>query len=238
MHEDCDKRELTLVESTQQKILGYITNGKYQPNQALPKEDELANMLGVSRVIVRETLSRLRALGFLETRKKKGTTLVSPRPFGTMGLIINSGALDEDSVSDLYELRLMLEIGMADFVFERKDEQGMSKLRTLVEEEDCCEDDNRLVEIDVAFHTILYSMANSRSLSTFQSLLGKIFTLYPARRPENWRQHDIVSHRNLYLILNNGTPDSFRSAMRLHLTYQFENRGKYLKAYYDKMGLK
>jgi DNA-binding FadR family transcriptional regulator len=238
MKEYDDKKDLTLVEITQQRILDHITKGGYRLNQLLPKEDEFANTLGVSRVVMREALSRLRALGFLETKKKKGSALISPQPFGIMGIIISSGALDESSVKDLYELRLMLEIGLADFVFERKDEQSMSRLLTLVDEEDVCEDDNRLVEIDIEFHSILYSMANSRSLSTFQSLIGKIFTLYPGKRPENWRQHDIVSHRNLYLILNNGTPDSLRSAMRLHLTYQFENRDKYLRAYYDKMSLR
>ena len=124
--------------------------------------------------------------------------LISPQPFGVMETIINSGALDESSVRDLYELRLMLEIGLADFVFERKDEQGMSKLLALVEEEETCEDDARQIEIDIEFHTILYRMANSRSLSTFQSLIGKIFTLYPGKRADNWRQQEIINHRSLY----------------------------------------
>lgn len=238
MEEEYSKKELTLVESTQQQILNFITKDGFQSNLPLPKEEELAESLGVSRVVLREALSRLRALGFLETKKKKGTILVSPQPFGIMEIIINSGALDEASVRDLYELRLMLEIGIADFVFERKDEYGMSKLLELVEEEETCEDNRRLVEIDILFHTTLYQMANSRSLSHFQSLIGKIFTLYPKQRPQNWRQHEIITHRSLYRILQNGTPDAFRSAMRLHLTYQFENRDKYLKAYYDKIMIK
>lgn len=229
-----NNKELTLVETIQQRILEFITKEGYQSNLVLPKENELADTLGVSRVVVREALSSLRALGFLETKKKKGTILVSPQPFGVMEVIINSGALDESSVRDLYELRLMLEIGSADFIFERKDEKSMAMLLKLVDEEDICEDAKRLVEIDIEFHSILYRMANSRSLSNFQSLIGKIFTLYP-QRPKNWRQQEIITHRSLYRILQNGNPDAFRSAMRLHLTYQFENRDKYLKAYYDKV---
>lgn len=233
--EEENKKESTLVETTQQQILDYITQGGYQSNLVLPKENELADTLGVSRVVVREALSRLRALGFLETKKKKGTVLISPQPFGVMEIIINSGALDENSIRDLYELRLMLEIGLADFIFERKDQENMKKLLDLVEEEESCENPKRLVEIDIEFHSTLYRMANSRSLSNFQSLIGKIFTLYPIRRPENWRQQEIITHRSLYRILENGNPDAFRSAMRLHLTYQFENRDKYLEAYYNKI---
>lgn len=229
--EDLEKKELSLVEATQQEILEYITKDGYIPNKVLPKENELADIIGVSRVVVREALSSLRALGFLETKRKKGTVLVSPRLFGTMEVIINSGALNEDHVKDLYELRLMLEIGLADFLFERKTEESMAKLLALIEEEESCEDSQRLVEIDVQFHSVLYSMANSRSLSHFQDLMAQIFTLYP-KRESNWKKQEIITHRSLYMILANGNPDLFRSAMRMHLTYQFENRDRYLEAYY------
>lgn len=232
--EEENKKELTLVETAQQQILDYVTKGGYQSNQILPKENELAEKLGVSRVVIREALGRLRVLGFLETKKKKGTILVSPQPFGIMEVIINSGALSESSVRDLYELRLMLELGLADFIFERKNDKGMQELLKLVEEEDACKDPKRLVEIDVEFHSVLYKMANSRSLYNFQKLLGKIFMLYPQQRDKNWRKGEIITHRSLYRILETGNPETFRSAMRLHLTNQFENRDRYIERYYGK----
>lgn len=234
MEDDDDKRELSLVETTQQQILDYVTQNGYTQHQVLPKESELADSLGVSRVVVREALSRLRALGFIETKRKKGTTLISPPLFGVMETIINSGALDEDSVKDLYELRLMLEIGLADFIFERKTEEQMKELKLLVDEEDSCQDPQRLMEIDIAFHSILYRMANSRSLSHFQQMIGKIFTLYPKKRSDNWRKQEMITHRALYTLLKNGNPDSFRAAMRMHLSLQFENKEKYLAEYYHK----
>lgn len=231
--DDLEKKEFTLVETTQQQILNYINNEGLKVNDTLPKENELADLLGVSRVVVREALSSLRSLGFVETKKKKGTILLSPKPFDVIEVIISSGALSESTVKDLYELRLMLEIGLADFVFERKDEANMAKLLKLIEEEEHCEDSQRLVEIDIEFHSILYKMANSRSLSNFQNLLGKTFMFYPHQRPENWRSMEIITHRSLYRILDKGNPEAFRSAMRLHLTYQFSNRDEYLQTYYD-----
>ncbi|MDL2222737.1 GntR family transcriptional regulator [Bacteroidales bacterium OttesenSCG-928-M11] len=225
-----DKKETTLVKTVQQQILDYITKGGYSPNQVLPKENELSDILGVSRVVLREALSSLRALGFIETKRKKGTVLISPQPFSIMGLIINSGALNNDSIRDLYELRLMLEVGSADFIFERKNEEHMDNLLQLIEEEENTDDLERLIEIDMEFHSSLYRMANSRSLSDFQSLIAKIFSFYPQTR----NRPEIVTHRGLYTILKNGNPDLFRSAMRLHLTYQFDNRDEYLDAYFKK----
>lgn len=231
--DDLEKREFTLVETTQQQILNYINNEGLKVNDTLPKENELADLLGVSRVVVREALSSLRSLGFVETKKRKGTILLSPKPFDVIEVIISSGTLSENTVKDLYELRLMLEIGLADFAFERKDEESMAKLWKLVEEEEHCQDSQRLVEIDIEFHSILYKMANSRSLSNFQNLLGKTFMFYPHRRPKNWRSMEFITHRSLYRILDNGNAETFRSAMRLHLSYQFSNREKYIQTYYN-----
>ncbi|MDH8700887.1 GntR family transcriptional repressor for pyruvate dehydrogenase complex [Dysgonomonadaceae bacterium PH5-43] len=225
-------KEPTLVETTQQRILEYISKDGYQVNQVLPKENELAESLNVSRVVIREALSRLRVLGFIETKRKKGTILISPQPFSLVELIVNSGALNKESIRDLYELRLMLEIGSADFIFERRNEESMQRLKELVEEEVECTDVERLIEIDIEFHSVLYRMANSVSLSNFQSVLGQIFTLYPKSRDR--KKEEVISHYGLYKILETGTADLFRSAMRLHLTYQFENRNNYLEEYYKK----
>src|SRR5699024_10460082 len=111
------KKESTLTEQTEQKILKYISEQAYQLGDTLPKENEFSEILGVSRVVLREALSRLRILGFVETKRKRGTILTSPNLFYGVKTIVNSGKLDEDSLKDLYEVRIMLEIGMADFIF-------------------------------------------------------------------------------------------------------------------------
>ena len=108
------KEDLTLVEQTQRDILKYISENK---DSKLPKENELSELLGVSRVVIREALSRLRAVGIIETKRKKGSTVVVPEVFGVLKSIVSSGLLDKQTLRDLYELRLMLEIGMSDFIF-------------------------------------------------------------------------------------------------------------------------
>ena len=99
------KEDITLVEQTQRDILKYISqNGNAAAR--LPKEQEFVELLGVSRVVVREALSRLRALGIIETKRKKGTVVVVPEIFGVLKSIVASGLLDKDTLRDLYQLRL------------------------------------------------------------------------------------------------------------------------------------
>ena len=203
------KDDVSLVEQTQRDILEYIS--KNNSNAQLPKEQEFVGLLGVSRVVVREALSRLRALGIIETKRKKGTVVVVPEIFGGLKAIVMSGLLDRDTLRDLYQLRLMLEIGMADFVFRNKNEEIIRKLEEIV----ACE-----VEL---FHSTLFETTANKSLMDFQYLLRHLFSLYAPRAKKDFHSHTIVTHVGLFNLLRNGTADAFRMAMRLHLKTQFEN---------------
>ena len=117
------------VENIQERILDYIKEKGYQYNSILPKEEEMAQELGVSRVVVREAYSGLRSLGFIETKRKKGTIFIKPKVFGVLKYIIQSDLLDKDSIKDLYELRLMLEIGLADLVVKNAKDENIQEYR-------------------------------------------------------------------------------------------------------------
>ena len=223
------KDDVSLVEQTQRDILEYIS--KNNSNAQLPKEQEFVGLLGVSRVVVREALSRLRALGIIETKRKKGTVVVVPEIFGGLKAIVMSG------LRDLYQLRLMLEIGMADFVFRNKNEEIIRKLEEIVacevelerqlirteDDDEAREIAEKLRDVDIQFHSTLFETTANKSLMDFQYLLRHLFSLYAPRAKKDFHSHTIVTHVGLFNLLRNGTADAFRMAMRLHLKTQFEN---------------
>jgi DNA-binding FadR family transcriptional regulator len=55
------------------KIAGRIRSGQYAVDTRLPTENEFADMLGVSRPVVREALARLRDAGIVMSRRGSGT---------------------------------------------------------------------------------------------------------------------------------------------------------------------
>jgi DNA-binding FadR family transcriptional regulator len=213
----------TLTEQTEQKILSYVNEKGYNIGDVFPKESEFAEILGVSRVVIREALSRLRMMGFIETKRKRGTVLRAPDMFYGVKTIVNSGKLDLETLKDLFEVRIMLEIGMADFIFLRKTEESISELEGIVENEEATDvnDLEQLANLDIQFHSTLYKMSGNKSLRTFQNLLNTLFTTYS--RSKNWRKRQIISHATLIGILKKGTTDAFRTAMRLHLNTRFED---------------
>ena len=229
------KEDISLVEQTQRDILKYIS--QHSENPHLPKEQEFVEILGVSRVVVREALSRLRALGIIETKRKRGTVVVAPEIFAVLKTIIASGVLDKDTLRDLYQLRIMLEVGMADFIYLKKTPDQMEQLDEIVSEEVELEREmtmaateeqrysvaKKLTDVDIRFHSALYEMTGNKSLIDFQYILRHLFTLYRPKIKADYHTRTIVSHVSLFNLLRTGTADAFRMAMRLHLKTQFEN---------------
>lgn len=224
-----------MVEQTQRDILKYISqNGN---SSRLPKEQEFVELLGVSRVVVREALSRLRAVGIIETKRKKGTVVVVPEVFGVLKSIVASGLLDKDTLRDLYQLRLMLEIGMADFIYMNRTDAQMEELDRIVAEEVSLSNEmataddmdqryaiaKKFTDVDVRFHSKLFEMTGNKSLIDFQYILRHLFTLYYPKIRTDYHSRTLVSHVSLYNILRTSTPDAFRMGMRLHLKTQFDN---------------
>lgn len=220
--------EGTLAEQTEKKILEYIVNNSFKIGEGLPTEDEFTELLGVSRVVVREALSRLRMLGIVETKRKRGTILKSPDFFGGMRTIIDSGTLEKETLKDLFELRLMLEIGMADFIFDRKTDDDIKLLREIVEREKNTHSVEESIRLDIKFHSTLYKISGNKSLKKFQQILESLFAIYTPRE-KNWKANSYFNHMELLEILCSGTPEVFRTVMRLHLNPQFKSMRKIFK---------
>lgn len=222
------EKDLTLVESAQQGIIEYISSNCLSYGAVLPKEEDMAEILGVSRVVIREAYSGLRTLGFLSTKKKKGTTFVKPKVFSVLKMIIMSGILDNDAIRDLYEFRLMLEIGMADYVVANYKQEYIDELEKIVDREDYATDLDELRDLDIRFHSILYQMSGNKNLQYLQTMLRELFKLY-ARNFKNGKRYDMLTHRTLLDILKKRDAALFRSAMRIHLENQFANQERNLQ---------
>ena len=231
--------EINLVEKSQNDILEYISS--HPGITQLPKEQEFVEILGVSRVVVREALSQLRVLGIIETKKKKGTVVVQPEVFGVMKKLIGRGILSKETLKDLYELRIMLEIGMADYVFKNKTEKQMEILDKLMLEEtrirqqriNASEDEKadmaeQLRDIDVRFHSVIFEMTGNKSVMDFHEVLQHLFTLYFPSNERDYHDQTVVSHVGLFNILRIGNAETFRMAMRLHLQRQMDRMDKVL----------
>lgn len=223
----------TLADRIEQRIVEHIKENNLKPGDALPKEIQLAEWLGVSRTAVREAMMRLRTLGLIESKKHRGMVLKEPDLINSIERILNPQMLDEQTLKDLFEFRLMFEIGLADFIFVRKTEKQISDLEEIAKKSRYEYADNFFsLEDEFAFHSALYKIAGNETLHRFHNLLLPVFqyvhnlqTREPIP-PDETSQERVVTHIDLVEELKNGTTESFRAAMRQHLNPHFKRLNK------------
>jgi GntR family transcriptional regulator, transcriptional repressor for pyruvate dehydrogenase complex len=211
-----DKVEASLVELLQERKLGV--------GDVIPKEIELAETLGVSRTVIREALTRLRMMGLIESKKKKGSVITSPDLFGMMSKSMNPHILDQDTLREIFEIRLVLEIGMADLIFQRITKEDIEQLKEIVSNEPPVTQYHLFnVEHEIAFHGKLYEITGNSTMKKFQKMLLPVFDYVhnSGLLKKQPMLKTFVSHKGLVDILEDGTPELFRNAMRNHLENHF-----------------
>ena len=165
----------SMAERVEISLREYFAQKSFKPGDPLPTELELAAALGVSRNVVREALSRFKMLGIVEAKKKSGMVISNPDIVGTFEKVMTPEIMDETTLQDLFELRLALEMGIADLLYIHKTEKDLDELEEIAAREMKEKDNNFRISNEIAFHSKLYEMTGNNTLKRFQSLLLPVF---------------------------------------------------------------
>ncbi len=215
----------SLVDKVEANLVALLQQRKLKVGDSIPKELELAEALGVSRTVIREALLRLRMMGLIESKKKKGAVITSPDILDIMGKSMNPYILSEETLKDIFEIRLVLEIGMADLLFKNLRPQDIEDLYNIVNNEPANVGENHIFNIshEIAFHGKLYEITGNATLKKFQKMLLPVFDYvhHSGLLRKQSTVRNFVSHKGLVDILQNGSPELFRNAMRNHLENHF-----------------
>jgi len=213
----------TMADVVELRLREFLKKKSFRPGDALPKEQELADALGVSRNVVREALSRLRMLGMIETKKKRGMVLAQPDILGSFERVLDPLILGEETLQDIFELRLVLEMGLADLIFLRKTDDDIRELEEIVKKEVNQVQKPFLVKNEIAFHGKLYQMTGNKTYLRFQSMLLPIFEYVLDYEIKTNGKVEVgkVTHRDLVQLLKTGTSEDFRQGMKEHLRPHF-----------------
>lgn len=214
----------SLVDKVEANLVQLLQERKLKVGDSIPKEVELAESLGVSRTVIREALLRLRMMGLIDSKKKKGSVITSPDIFGTLSKSMNPHVLDQDTLKEIFELRLVLEIGMADFIMERVTKEDIEELKQIVAEEpEFSEKLSFQIDHEIKFHGKLYEITRNETMKKFQKLLLPVFDYVHSSGllSKEVVVKKYVSHKGLVDIIEHGSAEMLRNAMRNHLENHF-----------------
>jgi GntR family transcriptional repressor for pyruvate dehydrogenase complex len=212
----------TMADVVEVRLREYLKKKSFLPGDPLPKETELAEALGISRNILREALSRLKMLGMIESKKKRGMVLAKPDILGAFEKVLDPLIIDKNILQDIFELRLVLEMGLADLLYIRKTEQDIKQLEKIADEEKT--DASFRIQNEIAFHGKLYEMTGNNTLKRFQIMLMPVFAYVITQEKKPTRGK--VSHKDLVEILKHGTKEDFKKGMLAHLQPHFDRLSK------------
>ena len=108
-------RSQNAFEETVERLLAVIKLGVVGPGERFPAERELAAMLGVSRITLREAIGDLRAAGYVQSRRgRSGGTFVTYAPPAPSRVELRRIAVeDADKINDALTFRMAVETGAA-----------------------------------------------------------------------------------------------------------------------------
>ena len=202
-----------------------VEAGEFAKGAKLPSEGELVAVYRVSRTVVREAISQLRARGLVETRRGVGTfarpTALRP-PFPVPS--VDPATLGE--VIALLELRMSLETEAAALAAKRASPSQIERLRVLLEAiESAAHASDDAADPDFEFHLTVAEATGNHYFSDLLRHLGR--TIIPRTRLDSsaaarQERSDYLrgvnrEHQDIFRAIARSDADAARAAMRTHL---------------------
>ncbi len=203
------------------KIKELIVVGEFTAGTKLPREQDLAARLGISRNSLREAVRALTLIGVLDTRVGDGTYVTSlDADMLLTGLGFIGDLLEPEALLEVHQVRRILEPAATALAATRMSAEDFAGLEACLERMDIAETTQQFIDEDNEFHRIITSAAGNATLASLvQSLSGGMI------RARLWRtitDHDAVEltkqrHRDIYAALRAGNPEQASAADLVHL---------------------
>lgn len=215
---------ITLVDQVEDKFLDYIKEKNLHAGDSIPNELELASALGVARSVLREALSRLKMMGMIETRTRRGMILTEPTILGGMKRIIDPRILGDDSIFDILGFRIALEIGICSDIFRNITPKDIVELEEIVKIGTVIGNNVYAPVSEYAFHAKLYEITGNKTISEFQGIIHPIMDFVKSKfkdllesiNIEMKKRGEIVTHADLLNLLKKGDEAGFHKAIEQH----------------------
>ncbi len=166
------KSHEVVLEHIKQKIMA----GELTVGQKLPSVVDFAEMFGVGRSTMREALSALKAMGWLDIQHGGGTYVSSTLPLKADDDDIFHKA---ESIQELLQIRIILETGSAGLAAKHRSPEDINQLQAILEQmQHNVSNEVQSEQADVDFHmTVAKATHNSLVVQLMESLSSKIHSM-------------------------------------------------------------
>jgi DNA-binding FadR family transcriptional regulator len=159
-----------------------IISGRMKPDQALPREAEWAEELGVSRTVLREATKVLISKGLVRSRPRAGTKVRADKDWNILDPDVLGWRVEaaprEQLVRELFELRRILEPAIAARAAEKASQADIDALAAayaaMVRTAD---DEESFIEPDAEFHKTIVRSVENRMVDALGNIIDAALTM-------------------------------------------------------------
>ena len=182
-------------------------SGGIREGEALPREAELSRKFAVSRQAVREALKVLAAKGLVTSRRRAGTHVVPRTAWNLLDPDVlawhRADTLPPDFVSDLVELRRLIEPAAAEFAASRGDTRRVAKIGAALDAMRAAVDDpDRFYAADVEVHLAIFAASGNALIERLSMILG------PLLEASFRLQHEVANDAETVVGIHNAVYDA------------------------------
>jgi GntR family transcriptional regulator, transcriptional repressor for pyruvate dehydrogenase complex len=215
-----DQMPERLSKSVSDDLLARITRGEYKAGDRLPSEQELMGAYGVGRNTVREAMQSLRTLGLVEIRPRLGAKVLDSGAQNAFASSAVSALLREETVKELYDVRLILEpAAAAKAAVNRTEDDLVAIRRARTHFHLAYEMQAPVWEADIEFHQAIAAASGNSVLARILAPMSDLLRnarratgTIPAAVELALHQHDEIA-----IAIEDGSSKRAKRAMTAHM---------------------
>ena len=212
----------SLVQQAVQAVRDHIRDNDLKVGDTLPGEGHFAELLGVSRAVMREAFGGLAALKLIDVANGRRARVGAMDGSVMAASLDHAVATSQVSMTEIWDVRRTLELRTAMLAAENRSEAQAARIVALAESmAEAGDDMEKVTACDVAFHqAIAEASHNALFLQIVRSFAPMMRLAVPAawqtRTTEDQKAMVLARHRALAQAIADRDPEAANSAMTNH----------------------
>ena len=227
------KKQESKKKATFDQLLELISNGNFKEGEKLPSERDLAQILNVSRNVLRESIVELTAKGLIEVRERQGIYVRKIDQDGTIDTLKNMQLIPGDFELYQLEVRIVISVPAARLAAQRRTEDDIRKLNECYDNFIRCpfstpEEVEQNGRWEALLHHLVTEAAHNPILSRINESVNALVEknnslVHPNLMNEKgWIEHIQKQHRTIIDAIANNDPKLAGDTLRDHLVQSFQ----------------
>jgi len=209
-----------LYEDIANEIERMIIENTLPTNSKLPSEQKLAEMLGVSRNILREALKTLKERGLISVKTGNGIYVDKPGQKVLQDVLKRFVYFQNVPLNEVFEIRFSIEVSACGLAAARAGKKDLLELENLIREmKKSINNVSLWSDVELRFHlSIAKSTKNPLFLAFIQTLTNMLSELFEkGYYKKNAIEHGIMGHENILEAIKSKDIKRAKQAMVDHL---------------------